>query len=122
MAGFAALARLDARLHQAAQLGFGAHAAAEGFHGVVVEAGLVEEARGFLAAERASLLLQRNQHTEAAVPAPAIVLEVAVEGEDVAGVELVGHVDEAGIGEVARRVAHTLYMRLKLSDSAQSPS
>ena len=41
--GFTVFTRLDAGLHQTAQLGLGAHVAAKGFDGVVVEAGFVEE-------------------------------------------------------------------------------
>jgi len=36
------VARLDAGFHQAAEVGLGPHVAAEGFYGVVVEAGFVE--------------------------------------------------------------------------------
>ena len=36
--------------------------------------------------------------------APAIVEEVAVQSENVAGIEFVGHLDEAGVGEVDGRV------------------
>ena len=42
---------------------------------------------------------------EALVPPPAIVLEVAVEGENVAGVELVGHVQSGRHRRSRRRVA-----------------
>ena len=40
------VAGLDALMHEAAQLGFGAHAAAEGVYGVGVKAGFVEEGAG----------------------------------------------------------------------------
>jgi hypothetical protein len=42
----ACLAWLNAGLHQAAQIGFGAHLAAQRPDGVVVEAGFVEEGAG----------------------------------------------------------------------------
>src|SRR5208283_4337601 len=44
--GVAPLIWLDAGLHQAAQLGLRAHLAAEGLHGVVEEADIVEEGAG----------------------------------------------------------------------------
>ena len=44
--GFAGVAGLDALVHQAAQLRFGAHAAAQRVYGVGVEAGFVEEGAG----------------------------------------------------------------------------
>ena len=41
--GFAAVAGLDAGLHQAPELGFRAHCAAQGADGIAVEADLVED-------------------------------------------------------------------------------
>ena len=57
MTSVAGFAGLDALLHQAAQLGLGAHVAAERFDRVVVEAGFVEKGAGLggFALERQSL-------------------------------------------------------------------
>jgi hypothetical protein len=55
----------------------------------------------------------------AAIPPPAVMLEIAVQRENIARTQLVGQMNQAGIGEVARRVG---ILSIRYVDSAQSPS
>ena len=65
-------------------------------------------------------LLQRNKHMKSAIATPTVMREIAIESKNIARVELICHVDEAGVGEICGGVAVFMEDFLDVTCAAES--